>query len=75
MSDLDRMEIWETDEDNELIGTLAIIRTCAAPPFVGALINIRRVDYKVWKVDYSVDHPDFNSPQYRTNVYCRKHVP
>lgn len=49
------------------------LETAAAPPPVGAVVNILSQDYEVFQVDYSVDLPGQPFPEtiYRRNVYLR----
>ena len=49
------------------------LETSAAPPPIGAIINISSEDYEVLDVDYTVDQPGAPLPHaiYRRNVYMR----
>jgi hypothetical protein len=65
---MNSIEFWQAQkvEESATQKFVAQIYTDAPPPPVGAEINIDKIDYRVWRVDYSLD----SSPlRLRRNVY------
>lgn len=50
---------------------IAVVVSDAPPPLVGQLVNITRQDYRVFRVDYSIDKPTAGPTTYRRNVMMR----
>lgn len=60
--------MWEGEKTQHCV---ARIETEAPPPPVGAIINIRRKDYEVIRVDYTIDRAGELHQTYRRNVYLK----
>tara|TARA_Y100001951_G_C11119731_1_gene172106 strand:+ start:79 stop:306 length:228 start_codon:yes stop_codon:yes gene_type:complete len=68
VSDRATIEFWKVAGDGTVEGLLEAIVSDAAPPRKGEIINIRKTDYHVVRVDYSLDRPTHGPKTLRRNV-------
>ena len=62
-----RIEFWTIDGE-----LLAGIDTEATPPPIGARVQIKRIDYTVAQIEYTVDRAGEYGTQFRRSVFLVK---
>ena len=63
---MDKVEYW----NDETAGLIAVVKSSIVPP-IGSIVNIRRRDWKVVSINYSVDAADEPQCVMRANVFLR----
>jgi len=63
---MDKVEYW----NEETAGLVAVVKSSIVP-LIGSTINIRRKDWKVVEINYSIDAADEPQCAMRANVWLR----